>query len=650
MKFLKYLQDTKFSPLALLDLTYVVVLLPLLFILKIPMLAFVLIVVSILIFKRTPVKYIWVIFTFILGILALYLSLYGAFSFRGLSRLKLFLELLVYILIIVVAMQRLTREINFYLLISPFLFLALSLFFYHGMLMLIYVVFELFFLLWMILSHRMEGNIKDGFASSMVMFMYSLPWVVVLFIFFPRISFEHANYGFKGETTQRMGHDGTMYLDSKALLVPSERIVMEVGFENKVPPSHTLYFRGSILYTDKKNHWEGLPSYVKRDTKPFYTTNGIPIKYQITLYPTQKQWLYTLDMPSRWVADSSLDRDLITTVKKPIKEPIHYEASSSLSPRFYDLLDKKTLEAASYFDSEHNPQTYIEAQKIKETYVSIPQRAEALNHFFKAQSLTYTLQPDALDINHTTDSFLFDTHRGYCVHFASSFVTMARMSGIPARIVTGYKADPANGLKNYLAVKEEDAHAWAELYIDAHWVRFETTATASKVENNGEINDPNQNEQSASSSLSKDINLYLMYAKYQVETWILYYSHIRQLQLLEYAKKNPAFIVSFVLSLIALILLTFIIIAYFKRPQYGSETLAIMQPLLKRLKKEAYFREEEETLHQYLLRYSNAYPQKLFIREIDAFYEQIIYADKSSKKREKELRTLIKKFLKQKNG
>ena len=650
MKFLKTLQDTKFSPLALLDLSYVVVLLPLLFILKIPMLAFVLIVVSVLIFKRTPVKYIWVVFTLILGILALYLSLYGAFSFRGLSRLKLFLELLVYILIIVVAMQRLTREINFYLLISPFLFLALSLFFYYGMLMLIYVVFELFFLLWMILSHRMDGNVKDGFASGMVMFMYSLPWVVVLFIFFPRISFEHANYGFKGETTKRMGHDGTMYLDSKALLVPSERIVMEVGFEKEVPPSHTLYFRGSILYTDKKDHWEGLPIYVKRETKPFYATSGMPIKYQVTLYPTQKKWLYTLDMPSRWIADSSLDRDLITTVEKPIREPLHYEASSSLSPRFHDLLDKKTLESASYFDPEHNPQTYLEAQKIKVTYVSIPKRVEALNHFFKAQDLTYTLQPDALDINHTTDSFLFDTHRGYCVHFASSFVTMARMAGIPGRIVTGYKADPANGLKNYLAVKEKNAHAWAELYIDEHWVRFETTLTASKFENNGEINDPDESAQSPLNSLTKEINLYLMYAKYQVETWILYYSHIRQLQLLDYAKKNPAFIVSFVLSLISLILLTFIIIAYFKRPQYSSETLAIMQPLLKRLKKEAYLREEEETLHQYLLRYSNTYPHKSFIREIDALYEQIIYADKSSKKKQKELKNMIKKFLKQKNG
>ncbi len=85
------------------------------------------------------------------------------------------------------------------------LFLALSLFFFHGIVMLTYVIFEIFFLLWMVLAHRMGGDLIESFRSSMVMFMYSLPWVVVLFIFFPRISFEHANYGFKAENSTTYG-------------------------------------------------------------------------------------------------------------------------------------------------------------------------------------------------------------------------------------------------------------------------------------------------------------------------------------------------------------------------------------------------------------------------------------------------------------
>ncbi|PHS39170.1 MAG: hypothetical protein COB07_06960 [Sulfurovum sp.] len=641
MTYFKSFQPTKFSPLALLDMAYIVILLPLLLMLKIPMLVFVFMVLTILFFKKTPAKNTLIMFVFIMGILALYLSLYGTFSFRGLSRLKLFLELLVYILIIVVSMQRLTRVINIYLLISPMLFLALSLFFYYGMYMLIYVVFEIFFLLWMILAHHMEGDVWEGFRSGMVMFMVSLPWVVVLFIFFPRISFEHASYGFKGENIQRMGHDGTMHLDSKALLVPSNRIVMEVGFDKDIPSSDLLYFRGSMLYIDKIDHWEPLPSYIKRENKMYYPTEGTNVDYKVTLYPTQKQWIYLLDMPSMTVRKSSLDRDLISTLEKPIKEPLHYAASSSLSLRFHDVLDSYTLQMSSAFSKEQNPLTYKEAQKLKTAYLSIEKRAKAIVTFFQDQSLTYSLKPEPLDINHSTDSFLFDTHQGYCVHFASSFVTMARMAGIPSRIVTGYKADLENSMKNYLAVKEKDAHAWAELYINEHWVRFETTATASSIEAQSQIQQLKESE----SQLSKSINLYLMYAKYQVETWILYYSNIRQLQLLQYAKENPKFIVTFVMSILALILFSFLVIAHFRRPKYSSETLKLLQPLLSALKKEGYLRKKEETLHQYFLRYLNDHPDKTAIKEVDRCYEQILYAGDDSKETKKELKLFIRKSL-----
>lgn len=642
MSFLNNLQDIKLPPLRLLDMAYIIVLLPLLLMLKVPMLVFVFIVLTILFFKKTPANNLFIMSIFLMGLLALFLSLYGVFSFRGLSRLKLFLELLVYVLIIVVSMQRLTREINFYLLISPMLFLALSLFFFHGIMMLFYVSFEIFFLLWMVLAHRMEGDILESFRSGMVMFMYSLPWVVVLFIFFPRISFDHATYGFKGESVQRMGHDGTMFLNNKALLVPSDRIVMEVGFDTKVPSSSALYFRGSILYLDKKDHWEPLSPYLKRDNKLYYATQGEQVDYKVTLYPTQKRWLYLLDMPSRTVKDATLDRDLISTVKKPIEEPLHYAGRSALSAKFHDILDEDTLTASSAFNKIQNPKTYTAAQKIKKSFIDSSKKADAIVQFFKTQSLTYSLKPGSLDMNHTTDSFLFDQQRGYCVHFASSFVTMARMAGIPSRIVTGYKADKANSLNNYLAVKERDAHAWAELYMDEHWVRFETTSTATYIESESETSENRITEQDKGNELYKKVNLYLMYAKYQVETWILYYSNIRQLQLLQYAKDNPKFILIFVLSLMLLILLSMMIIAYFRRAVYSSQAISILQPLLKKLKKEGYIRGDKETLHQYFLRYIRNNPNDHTMANIDRYYEQITYGGESSETVLKTLKKMVK--------
>lgn len=624
------LQDIKLSPLQILDLAYIIVLLPLLLVVKVPMLIFLFMVIGILVFKRKPAQQMLILFVFLMGILALFLSLYGVFSFSGLSRLKLFLELLVYLLLIVVSMQRLTREINFYLILSPMLFLALSLFFFHGILMLSYVIFEIFFLLWLILAHRMEGNLVESFRSSMVMFMYSLPWVIVLFIFFPRISFEHANYGFKGETTQRMGHDGTMYVNSKALLVPSDRIVMEVGFEKEVPSSEKLYFRGSTLYIDKQDHWEAIPDYVPRESKPYYPTRGEKIEYKVTLYPTQKHWIYMLDMPYRAVKESHLDRDLISTLKDPVKEPMHYVATSSLSSTYADKLDDYTYKAALYFDHEQNPKTYAQAMEIKDAFETPIERVNAIVKFFKDQSLTYTLTPDALDMNHTTDSFLFDTHKGYCVHFASSFVTMARMADIPSRIVTGYKADKANSLNTYLPVKERDAHAWAELYINGQWVRYETTASASGIDERsaealGTFNDLKKNDQ-----VLEKVNLYLMYVKYQVETWILYYSNIRQLQLLQYAKDNPRFILFLTMAFVALLILSFSISLYFRRPRCTHETLCILEPLFSVMKKEGYLRREDETIHQFFLRYLKDHPDMNSLKKVDENYELITYGDEHS--------------------
>ena len=634
--------NTKHPPLRLLDMAYVVVLLPLLLSLKVPMLVFLFTVILILSFKKSPANNYWVLFIFLFGALAVYLSMYGAFSFRGLSRLKLFIELLIYLLLVVVSMQRVTHKINFYLIISPFLFLALSLFFYHGMLMLVYVVFEVFFLLWMILAHRMGGNLVESFRSSMVMFMYSLPWVVILFIFFPRISFEHANYGFKGETIQRMGHDGTMHVDSKALLVPSDRIVMEVGFEKEIPSANHLYFRGSTLYKDNKNHWEALPIYLKRENKFFYETEGEKVSYKVTLYPTQKRWLYLLDMPSEAVEDSILDPDLITTVEKPIKETIHYAAHSSLNHKYHDIPDDTILDIATSYDIHSNPKTLKAATKIMENYTTDQERANAIVNFFKQQTLTYTLKPNPLDLNNSTDSFLFDQRLGYCVHFASSFVTMARMAGIPARVVTGYKADLSNAVENYIAVKERDAHAWAELYIDEHWIRVESTSTAASIEAESQAllnRDTKENHE-----IFKKINLYLMYIKYQVETWILYYSHIRQLQLLDYAKKNPEFVIKFVTALLMLILFVYLTIRYFKKPVFTSKALEILQPLLKRMHKEGYIREEKETLHQYFRRYVTQNPSMDQVNDIDKLYEEITYGNDHSKATLERLKKMIKQL------
>ena len=85
------------------------------------------------------------------------------------------------------------------------------------------------------------------------------------------------------------------------------------------------------------------------------------------------------------------------------------------------------------------------------------------------------------------DQFLFETKRGYCDHFSSSMVVMARSLGIPARWVKGFTKGDADlsyrgqeeGEYKYI-VRNENAHSWPELYFEeTGWVSFEPTSTFS---------------------------------------------------------------------------------------------------------------------------------------------------------------------------
>jgi hypothetical protein len=136
-----------------------------------------------------------------------------------------------------------------------------------------------------------------------------------------------------------------------------------------------------------------------------------------------------------------------------------------------------------------------------------------------------------------------------------------------------------------------------------------------------------------------------MYVKYQVETWILYYSNIRQLQLIQYAKDNPKFIFIFILSLLVLVMITMSITLYFRRPLCNHKVLCILEPLLKKMKKEGYTREKGETLHQYFLRYMEENPERITIKEVDQYYEKIFYGGDSSEATMKKLKQTVKKSL-----
>jgi transglutaminase-like putative cysteine protease len=87
----------------------------------------------------------------------------------------------------------------------------------------------------------------------------------------------------------------------------------------------------------------------------------------------------------------------------------------------------------------------------------------------------YTLQVPQTQSASALIQFLTKSRRGYCQQFAFAMAVLARLEGIPARVVVGYTQGSFIG-NNTWQVKTSDAHAWPELYFPrAGWLRFEPT-------------------------------------------------------------------------------------------------------------------------------------------------------------------------------
>ena len=72
---------------------------------------------------------------------------------------------------------------------------------------------------------------------------------------------------------------------------------------------------------------------------------------------------------------------------------------------------------------------------------------------------------------------LFRTREGFCGHYASAFVTLMRAAHVPARVVTGYLGGEWNPIGEFLDVRQADAHAWAEVWLEGRgWTRIDPTA------------------------------------------------------------------------------------------------------------------------------------------------------------------------------
>jgi transglutaminase-like putative cysteine protease len=206
--------------------------------------------------------------------------------------------------------------------------------------------------------------------------------------------------------------------------------------------------------------------------------------YRLTLEPHNKPWLFALELPDAAPREGFLTGDWQLHARRPVRERIRYDLRSHPQVEVFEE-NPRTLAATRQLPPGLNPRTVA----LGAGWRSEPSDAVRLRRaidFMRDQRLIYTLQPP-LTGDHVADDFLFATKRGFCEHFAAAFVVLLRAADVPARVVTGYQGGERNPVDDTWVIRQSDAHAWAEVWLDGRgWVRVDPTATSApaRIEEN----------------------------------------------------------------------------------------------------------------------------------------------------------------------
>ena len=329
---------------------------------------------------------------------------------------------------------------------------------------------------WLRMSAGASQTARQSFAAGSRLLAYAAPLAIVMWVFFPRIStpFWAVPVDTSGATT---GLSDTMSPGDISSLSTSDAVAFRVKFDGVIPEPRDRYWRGLVLTRFNGRTWSGREPSISRLALEQIEPRGEAVEYEVTLEPTRQQWIFALDMPTQWSLPQTFmgpQQQLARNI--PIDQRVKYSVTSY--PDFRVGTDLSTLYRNWYSElpESGNMRTRELARRMREAAGSDREFVEAVMRMLHEEEFFYTLEPPLLGSN-PVDRFLFETRRGFCEHYASAFSVMMRSVGIPSRIVLGYQGGEVNPLGGHLIVRQSDAHAWNEIWLeDLGWFRVDPTA------------------------------------------------------------------------------------------------------------------------------------------------------------------------------
>jgi protein-glutamine gamma-glutamyltransferase len=301
------------------------------------------------------------------------------------------------------------------------------------------------------------------------------PLMLVFFLLFPRVN--GPLWGMpKDSQVAKMGLSEEMSPGSIGDLALSDAVAFRAEFKTGIPPMRQLYWRGLVLDEFDGHTWRAAEIRQGALRASALQTAGTPSEYRITLEPHNRRWLFVLEMPSQIPETAKLAPAYQLRSAQPIEARMRYDAVSYLQYRAG--VDAAASELAANLKlPAGNPHTLEMAQELRRNAGGAQAVAQQVLAFIREQPFRYTLSPPLLTTDNPVDEFLFTTRSGFCEHYSSAFVLLMRAAGIPARVVTGYQGGEINPVGNYLIVRQSDAHAWAEIWLQGGgWTRVDPTA------------------------------------------------------------------------------------------------------------------------------------------------------------------------------
>lgn len=492
---------------------------------------------------------------------------------------------------------------------------------------------------------------RTALSTSGRLLLLALPLMLIMYFLFPRIP--GPLWGVGGARGAGVsGLSDSMTPGSISELALSDEIAFRVEFDGEPPPPVARYWRALVLHDFDGRTWDaGWP--LRGDAR--LTPLGEEVTYTITLEPHERNWLYVLDLPIRIPASDYISPDFELRAPRRINERLRYTITSALAYRTGETLQGWARRRDLRLPEDFNPRTHALAAQWRDQYGSntaaIVQAALAM---FRKQPFVYTLQPPLLGRD-SVDEFLFDTRRGFCEHYASSFTILMRAAGIPAHVVTGYQGGEQNPFADYFIVRQAAAHAWSEVWLEGRgWVRVDPTAAVAPERVERGLQDALPAGERVSSLFDNSLLIIRLQYGWDVANtywtrWVLAYGPEAQRGLLDFAgMKNPDWL-KMVLWMTGLMAAVGLLIAFWhawrQRPRLRDPVLRVYNRFCNKLEKQGLPRQDWEGPRAYASRIARLRPELATpVGEISSLYAQLRYGAHGTPAALRRLQQAVKRF------